>query len=188
MQATALSGGFADPARDAARAFRAIMTAMARPGSIHALDGAAAPPPISPAAATVLLTLADPDTPVWLSPALSTPEVLDWIAFHTGAPLSAHGAACFAVGHWSDLPLADLPAGTPAYPDRSATVIVEVDRLALEGARLTGPGIEAEARLNLPDPAAFRANAARFPLGLDFVFCAGREIACLPRSTRIGGA
>jgi len=48
----------------------------------------------------------------------------------------------FAVGRWADLgPLDAYANGPPDYPDRSATLIVQMDRLAAEGARLTGPGV-----------------------------------------------
>jgi alpha-D-ribose 1-methylphosphonate 5-triphosphate synthase subunit PhnH len=57
--------------------------------------------------------------------------------------------------------------------------------LVAEGARLTGPGIETEARLSLPEVAAFQANRARFPLGFDCFFTCGDRVAGLPRSTRV---
>ena len=50
MTAHLLSGGFADPPADAAHAFRAIMQAMARPGTIHDVTGARPPAPLSIAA------------------------------------------------------------------------------------------------------------------------------------------
>jgi len=181
-----LSGAFADPATEAARAFRAILDAMARPGRIVAVAGATAPAPASPALAAVLLTLADDTTPVHLAGAHDTPAVRDWLRFHAGAPLAGRGAAVFAVGTWSSLaPLGDYALGTADYPDRSATLIVEMDSLTPHGARLTGPGIETEARLSLPDLAPFQANAARFPLGLDFILTCGDQLAALPRTTRV---
>ena len=63
-----------------------------------------------------------------------------------------------------------------------------MDRLAADGARLTGPGIEAEAALNLPELAAFEANHRCFPLGFDCYFTCGDRLAGLPRSTRVRGA
>lgn len=58
----------------------------------------------------------------------------------------------FALGSWAALaPQTDFAIGTPEYPDRSATLIVEVDALTTESARLTGPGIESEAHLSLPE-------------------------------------
>ena len=171
---------FANPPADCAVAFRAIMEAMARPGTVRDV-AAPAPEGLSPAAAAVLLVLADPTTPVW------TERGRDWLVFHTGAPLAqASAEATFAVGTWDDLtPLEGWPVGTPDYPDRSATLIVEVPALAGSGTRLTGPGIEAEARLPLPDPEALARNAARYPLGVDLILACGDRIAALPRSTRI---
>ena len=181
-----LQGGFADPARDAARAFRAIMEAMARPGTIQTASGATPPAPLSPAAGAALLTLCDSDTPLYLAGAVDRSEVRSWIAFHTGAPICQAGQAMFALGTWQALaPLSVYPAGTPDYPDRSATLIVELPALSPEGAVLTGPGIRKEAQLSLPETAAFQANRDLFPLGLDFLFTCGDRIAALPRTTRV---
>ncbi|MEM0944535.1 MAG: phosphonate C-P lyase system protein PhnH, partial [Pseudomonadota bacterium] len=94
--------------------------------------------------------------------------------------------AAFALGIWADLaPLEAYALGTPEFPDRSASLIVEMPDLAAEGARLTGPGIETEARLSLPAITPFQRNAALFPLGLDFYFTAADRLACLPRTTRV---
>lgn len=181
-----LTGGFADPATDAARAFRAVLDAMARPGRIVALAGASAPAPASPALASVLLTLTDGTTPVHLAGAHDTPALRDWLRFHTGAPISPRDSAAFAIGTWEALlPLTDYLPGSAEYPDRSATLIVETPGLSTDGPRLTGPGIATEARLSLPDLAAFQANTARFPLGLDFLFTCGDRLAALPRTTRV---
>lgn len=171
---------FADHPTESARAFRAIMQAMARPATVHDAF-APAPAGLSPAAAAVLLVLTDGGTPVW------TRAGRDWLLFHTGARAAAtRSEAAFAVGTWADLvPLKDWAIGTPDYPDRSATLIVEVARLDGPGTRLTGPGIEAEARLPLPDPAALAANAALYPLGVDVILTSGTRLAALPRSTRI---
>jgi alpha-D-ribose 1-methylphosphonate 5-triphosphate synthase subunit PhnH len=92
----------------------------------------------------------------------------------------------FALGTWPSLqPLARFAIGTAEYPDRSATLIVELPALATGGARLAGPGIETTAVLALPDPTAFVANHSLNPLGLDFFFTCGAKLAALPRSTRV---
>lgn len=184
-----LSGGFTDPAIDSARAFRAILDAMAHPGRIVRLTGATAPAPASAALATALAALADPTTPVHLAGRHDTPDLRQWLAFHTGAPTGPRRGATFAAGDWAALlPLADYDAGLPEYPVRSATLIAEVPHLAPQGARLTGPGIATEAFLSLPDLDALRWNAARFPLGLDLLFTCGDRLAALPRTTKVGGA
>lgn len=183
-----LTGGFAVPALESARAFRAAMEAMARPGTIREVAGAAPPPPLSPAAGALVLTLCDPSTPLHLAGDRDVAAVRDWVAFHAGAPLAAAEEAAFALGPWAALlPLSRFRAGTPDYPDRSATLIVEVPRLEAEGARLTGPGIRGETWLSLPEPLApLRENAARAPLGIDLFLTCGTRLAALPRSTRIG--
>jgi len=186
MNEAALQGGFADPPLEAARTFRAAMTAMAEPGRLVEVPGIHPPAPLSQAAAALILTLVDAETPLFLAGAADNAGVRDWVTFQCAAPLTGSEAARFAVGTWPALwPLTRFPAGTPDYPDRSATLIVEMAELRAAGARLTGPGIETEAALNLPELAAFAENHARFPLGVDFYFCAGRTIAALPRSTRV---
>jgi alpha-D-ribose 1-methylphosphonate 5-triphosphate synthase subunit PhnH len=182
----AISGGFQDPARDAARGFRAAMRAMARPGTIEQTLGAVPPAPLSAASGALILILCDGDTPVYLAPSHNTEPVRDWITFHTGAPFCAAPEAHFAVGCWDALqPLNTYPIGTPEYPDRSATLIVAVEALEPQGAQLSGPGIETVAELSLPDLAPFQSNRALFPLGLDFYFTSGDRLAALPRSTTV---
>lgn len=187
MGAGSLVGGFASPASMSARAFRAAMEAMARPGRIQRIAGAAPPAPLSPAAGALLLTLCDGSTPLHLAGDADSPEVRAWVAFHCGAPLASAQAASFALGAWDALrPLDRFATGTPEYPDRSATLIVEVPDLQPEGARLAGPGIETEARLSLPEGLAeARAAVLAYPLGLDLFLTAGERLAALPRSTRV---
>ncbi len=186
MGANALEGGFIDAPRAASFAFRALMNTMARPGTIEVLDGATPPAPLSVAAGTLLLTLTDIDTPLYLAGSADTQAVRDWIAFHSGAPLTGPENAAFALGTWDDLaPIAAYPIGTPEYPDRSTTLIIESPILETTGSTLTGPGIKETAGFALPDPQAMAANNAQFPLGLDFYFTAGTRVAALPRSTGI---
>ena len=87
-QSETIDGGFADPVFDAQAVFKAVMDAMARPGTMSAVKPLAAPPPpLSPTAAAVALTLCDHDTPLWLDPALqASAAVRSCLAFHTGAP------------------------------------------------------------------------------------------------------
>ncbi|WP_374435355.1 phosphonate C-P lyase system protein PhnH [Tabrizicola sp.] len=182
----ALEGGFTEAPVQSARAFREILEAMARPGTIRRIQGAIPPEPLSIAAGTALLVLTDPTTRLHLAGPADCPSVRDWVAFHIGAPISTAEEADFAVGTWDTLqPVTRFRIGLPDYPDRSATLIVEVDRLVNHGPTLTGPGIETATWLNLPETAAFRANRALFPLGFDALFTAGDLIAGLPRSTRV---
>lgn len=186
MAALALDGGFADAPVEAAVAFRAVMRAMARPGTLEHVAGAVPPAPLSLAAGVVILTLCDPETPVHLAGGADCDAVRAWITFHTAAPLEVRERAAFAIGCWHALlPLEGYPTGTAEYPDRSATLIVEMPELEARGARLAGPGIETAAALSLPDTVPFQVNAARFPLGLDFIFTARDRLAALPRTTSV---
>ena len=179
-----LSGGLADPVIAGQSAFRAIMQAMAEPGTVHAIADCPTPPSgLSRTMASVATTLCDADTPIWLDTAMAgNPQVVKWLAFHTGAPVVSAGEAQFALGDWAALmPLSQYAVGTPEYPDRSATLIVEMERLEAAGARLTGPGIETSAKLSLPETAFFRANRALFPLGRDVFLTCGNRLAAAPR-------
>ncbi|MBY5971240.1 phosphonate C-P lyase system protein PhnH [Ferrimonas balearica] len=186
MASEALTGGFEDAPRQSARAFRAALEVMARPGEVQELgDLGAAPAPVSPAAATLLLVLCDPETPVHLAGDHDRPEVRDWITFHCGAPLVAPGEAAFGLGTWEALgDLGQYAIGTAEYPDRSATLIVD-GAFAAQPVTLAGPGIKESRRAELPAVGPFRANRALFPLGLDFYFCDGATLWALPRTTRV---
>ncbi len=186
MNAGALLGGFDDPAIQSARAFRALLQALARPGTIWPVAGAEPPAPLSVAAGVVLLTVTDGTTPVHLAGGTDCPAVRDWISFHAGAPIGSPDGAMFALGRWDDLhPLDRFRIGLPDYPDRAVTLIVEVDDLQSHGARLTGPGIKDSTRLLLPEVSAFQANRTLFPLGFDTYLTCGDLVAGLPRSTRV---
>ncbi|MDP9836445.1 alpha-D-ribose 1-methylphosphonate 5-triphosphate synthase subunit PhnH [Neorhizobium huautlense] len=188
-------GGFANPVMDSQGVFRRVMNALGEPGTVADLSGFVTPPaPLSQAAAAILLTLADYDTPVWFEKPENNDDAIGWMSFHTGAPRTADVfRAAFAVLEkmspveaW-----AKFPIGTSDYPDRSATLILPVESLAGgEPLRLTGPGIETEKVITpLGLPQGFEAfmteNRAAYPLGLDVLLVCGGEAIGLPRTTRI---
>jgi alpha-D-ribose 1-methylphosphonate 5-triphosphate synthase subunit PhnH len=193
MSDTAIRPAFRDPVGQSQAAFRTVMDAVAHPGRILPLDaGFAAPAPLTATAAAILLTLADYETPIWLDVALAAqPGVAAFLRFHTGARLAASpDAAAFAV--IADMavapPLTAFAQGTPEYPDRSTTLILQVETLTPAGWTLTGPGIKAETAFGAaPVPAGLAAqladNRGRFPMGVDIIFAAPGSIAALPRST-----
>jgi len=193
---TAPGPGFADPVADSQRAFRALLEAIAQPGTVQTIGAGLTPPaPLSHAAAAMLLTLVDFETPLWLDTAARQPAVEAWVRFHCGAPLvDDPGTARFALvadPMSSLLPLDRFPIGDDAFPDRSATVIVAVDGLTTGGGwRLSGPGIEQEARLEvggLPPgfASAWLENRGLFPCGVDLFLTADDRVAALPRTVRL---
>src|SRR5450631_1411048 len=191
-----LPAGFADKVLSSQSTFRSVMDAMARPGSVQRIAVAAgAPAAMMRGTAAIALTLFDHDTPVWLDPSMSaTPEVTKWLKFHTGAPVIADSSICsFAlVGDASALPALDRFAfGSNEYPDRSTTLILQVESLT-QGATLElhGPGIDGtavlQARIQPPDLFERLAiNAALFPRGIDVVLVADDAIVAIPRTTRL---
>ncbi|GGB06402.1 alpha-D-ribose 1-methylphosphonate 5-triphosphate synthase subunit PhnH [Brucella endophytica] len=194
MQTEIFEGGFADPVFTSQAVFRAVMDAFARPGTIANLsDVAQAPAPIPAAAAAILLTLADFDTPVWLEADDST-AASQWLSFHTGAVTTPDAAAASFVmlSEVSNLDSWDRFAlGTAEYPDRSATLLLPVAGLD-GGQRLTlrGPGIEKIAVIvprGLPGGfiETMQENARRYPLGFDVVLVCGGQALALPRTVRI---
>ncbi len=193
-----LRPGFRDPVHDAQGVFRAVLDALARPGTIHAISTRLDPPePLTPELAAVALALTDGDTPVWLDPALAAaPEVAAYLRFHTGAPLTddpARAAFAFVREAGRCPPLAAFAQGSPAYPDGSTTLVIALDALDTgAGLRLTGPGIRGTADLALAPmppgwPGALRENHAGFPLGVDGLLTAPGRVAGLPRSTAVEG-
>ena len=187
MRPEAFTGGFDAAPIQSSRAFRALLEAMARPGTIWHVEGVTPPAPLSIAAGIALLTLADGTTPVHLAGVVACEAVRDWITFHAGAPICVAEEATFAVGDWQALhPLDRFSIGTPDYPDRSTTLIVELPKLEADGPLLRGPGIRETIRLSLPETAAFRANRALFPQGFDCILTCGNRLAGLPRSTSVG--
>jgi alpha-D-ribose 1-methylphosphonate 5-triphosphate synthase subunit PhnH len=196
MLGQSIDGGFADPVFDAQSVFRAVMDAMAQPGTVQPIGRPALPPvPLTPTAAAVALTLCDNDTPLWLDQALLASDAAKtWLGFHTGAPLAHNPAeAHFALvcDPAEMIALENFAQGNQEYPDRSATLILAVESLTSgPRLRLEGPGIEKEATISpTPLPRHFveqwKQNHDRFPRAIDVILAAPEHVACLPRTTRI---
>jgi alpha-D-ribose 1-methylphosphonate 5-triphosphate synthase subunit PhnH len=186
--------GFVDATLESQSAFRRALAALSRPGTVQECGEVPAPPGgVHPAANALLLALLDQDCRLWLSPSLNG-AAAGYLRFHTGCVLVGDPRqADFAlVAAPSDLPpLGDFAAGTDEYPDRSATLVLQMDALGSDGGwRLTGPGIRGDAFLRTGDlgagfPAQWQENAKRFPRGVDVFLVSGTRFCGLPRTTRI---
>ena len=184
-----LAPGLADPVFSSQTVFRATMEAMAHPGRLVAIADLPEPPaPLSPAAAAICLSLADVDAPIWLDDAAATDAVRRYLRFHTGAPPEQ---AAFAVIAGAVPVLAGFAQGSDGFPEQSATLIIQVRRLAADGPlTLHGPGIDGGRTLDIDGPDAgfwqeWQTNGALFPRGVDVVFTAGGLICGLPRTIRV---
>ena len=173
-----LETAFMLPVQDAQHSFRRLLKAMSEPGVIVALHQLKRGwQPLNIATTSVLLTLADNDTPVWLSTPLNNDIVNQSLRFHTNAPLvSQPEQATFAVTDEaiSSEQLNALSTGT------------------LSGGRmlrLTGAGI-AEERMIAPQlPECILHELTErphpFPLGIDLILTCGERLLAIPRTTHV---
>jgi alpha-D-ribose 1-methylphosphonate 5-triphosphate synthase subunit PhnH len=190
-----LKPGFADAVFEAQAGFRAMLDAMSYAGRVTTLDIALDPPaPLEVATAAAALTLFDFDTSVWLEPAVASGPVAGWLRFHSGSPIvAATSEAQFAViCDAAGMPaLTGFSIGEDRYPDRSATLLIQVPSLTDGSAtRWMGPGIDGSIEVaiaGLPDDfwAQWDDNHALYPLGIDVIFACGRQIIGLPRGIKV---
>jgi alpha-D-ribose 1-methylphosphonate 5-triphosphate synthase subunit PhnH len=189
MPATA----FPEPVLASQATFRALMDAFARPGVPQPLAPATAPPaPLSGTAAAVALSMIDYETPVWLDPALTRAQrVADWIRLQTGARVTnePRQAAFAFIADPACLPAFDeFSPGTPEYPDRSTTLVLQVeefgsgDRLLLSGPGIPNTHTFSARPLPADFPARLAGNRALFPRGVDLILVSADAVAALPRS------
>jgi alpha-D-ribose 1-methylphosphonate 5-triphosphate synthase subunit PhnH len=179
---SSIGRGFEDLALDSQAVFRQVLSAISKPGEIHVSNtGIESPEGLHPAAAAVLLALLDQDTRLWLSPAFGAGVAGAYLRFHTGCILTDNPlAADFVLARPDELPkLSELSLGSEEYPERSATVVVQVDDLSNDGGwHLSGPGIDGHAVLQVA------GLEASFPRGIDLIFTSADRLAAMPRTTR----
>ena len=133
-----------DPLAVAQDAARAATEARAVATEVKFFTLATMPAPLSVAAASVLLTLADAATAV----SVEAPA-RDWLLFHTGARLAGDAVADF-VATRARPKLHSLRAGTDDEPEAGATLILDVEAFDGPVYRLTGPGMAEAATVRLP--------------------------------------
>ena len=165
--------------------FRAVLDALARPGTVHTLPAHGA----VPGALLPVLALADLDTPVTV---LSDEDWADRVGTATGAPVTTIGQAAL-VAALRPLGSGDVrwfPTGSAAAPESAALVSMAVPGLDGGPRRtLSGPGAPGtrtvQARGIPPELWTVRAAVA-FPAGFDLVLVDpdGRVVG-IPRSSRI---
>lgn len=184
-----------EPALENQRIFRAILLTMSRPGTVTVLGNWPRPPKgLHPAAAAVCLALVDMDTPLWIGP--SGPlDIQTYLRFHCGCTVCRRpeSAAFGLILDGQELPdLGQFHPGDLEYPDRSATLIIQVKAMNVgRGIPLSGPGIKGETRLHVDglNPDFWRSlqrNGRRFPLGFDVILATQTEIVSLPRTIQVG--
>jgi alpha-D-ribose 1-methylphosphonate 5-triphosphate synthase subunit PhnH len=193
MSDTAMSAGFADAVFDSQRTFRQLLDAMAQPGRIQQLSGAPALAAVYPATLAICLTLLDFETRLWLDPAVRDSRTLHYFSFYCNSPLvEAADKADFAVVTDSAAmpPLTQFMTGSDENPERSTTLIVQVQAIAAHsGLRLHGPGIADYREVAVAGvPAAFwnqlQESRQWFPRGIDVLFTQADQVVAMPRTTQ----
>lgn len=190
-----VNAGFSDPVGTSQAVFRDALEALAHPGQlVGVIASAKAPVGVHAASCALLLALLDQDTQLWVSPGLAGGDAPGYFRFHTGCALNANPAAAdFAlVAAPSELPALDrFASGSEAYPDRSATLVVQVPTLEAGcGWTLSGPGIRSTRCLSAGGlgegfVAQWAQNRRGFPCGVDLFFACGAHLAGLSRTTRL---
>ena len=196
---SSLGAGFSNEALGSQAVFRTALQALSHPGRVLEIaHDAQAPSQGHTASAALLLSMLDADSTLWLSPALAASDAALWLHFHTGCQIvSDVSLAQFAwIGQGDVMPaLASLAQGSDAYPDQSATCVIDLDSLSNAAQRqgtwlLSGPGIQSEQTLSVNGLAVdflvqWAANHAGFPRGVDVFLAAQDQIVGLPRTTSI---
>lgn len=177
-----------DPVHDTRETFRAVLTAMSRPGTVQR-------GPIDPADRAVMATLVDHEVGSYvedaaLVAALEREGRLDRQPFEEAEVVHVDGS--------TDGRVRNARRGSLEEPGRGATVVYRVGGViegistgnGATGLELSGPGVPGTRSLAVTGlPAAeFDAIAeaqAGYPRGIDVVFAAGDRIAAVPRSVEL---
>lgn len=180
-----------DAVHDSQRVFRALLRAISRPGEIVTL-----PETGDGAVEAVLLTLLDVEVTFCVLGSDGARELEERLLGATGARTAPVEEANFALipGGDSNGAMLDLRRGTLEAPEKGATAIYGVKRLAEDGPKpltLSGPGVSGSRTLDVEglsaeELEAIRESRAYYPLGVDVYLVdeSGRLVG-LPRSTRI---
>jgi len=188
-----LCAGFDDPVHQSQQVFRRALTALSEPGTVQNVPESPAPEGAHIAAYQLCLALLDAETPLWIAPALRTDALVSALRFHCGCRLvDEPGQAEFAlISPDFDGDLTHFAQGSHEYPDRSTTVIVQVENLDSASTwALRGPGIDGVRKVGIAGldprwPGMLADNCSRFPCGVDLLFTAGTALMGLPRTTRV---
>jgi alpha-D-ribose 1-methylphosphonate 5-triphosphate synthase subunit PhnH len=170
-------------------AFRALMDAWARPGTIAELTSWSA---AGAAGLCVLATLCDQGTSLCDLHGQLAPGDRSRLGVPLRDPANAAEAAFILADGTRDPETMTPQRGTLLAPELGATVVLTGADFSADGTELVlqGPGIATTCRISVgglhPGWLEARSRWCDFPLGVDLVLCSGSSILCLPRHVRIG--
>lgn len=203
MNQTALLTPFVDTTTQSQQVFRQLLKAMSEPGTIIDLSDFASINTntfLYPTIWSIVQSLLDSETTVYLSPALAKPEAIQSIQFYTDAGVvddaKQSGFAMISVEEFTSI--ADFNCGTVITPHISTTLLIQVDDIVEQGEvadsdislKLTGPGIRDSHLMSVAGLQPFhcellKSNHGLYPCGLDIIFCSPTKISAVARSTSI---
>lgn len=186
--------GLDSSVHEAQQIFRLLMDAMAKPGLVVEVPSDVQFGEVSAAVTQLLLTLSDNSTPCFLSQRyLNDDHFVENFRFHCAAPITqTRELADFALISGEEATtFCGFAMGEGSYPDKSASIIIEVDSLesGIE-CLLTGPGIQTSSSANIKGLSdellmALISGRGTFPQGVDLYLSSGHQIMAIPRTTRI---
>ncbi|WP_214319797.1 phosphonate C-P lyase system protein PhnH [Nonomuraea sediminis] len=170
--------------------FRALINALARPGTLERIAPCAGPPALAVAGG-----LADVEVPTAV---LGEEHLARALHLATSAPVATLGTARMVVALRPPTPeeIAAMPRGDALHPELGTRLILAVATLSESSATvrlsLSGPGVPGSRSLGVTGmpTEVFTALATAngdFPAGIDtFLVAADGTVAGLPRSIQIG--
>ncbi|BBG30392.1 phosphonate C-P lyase system protein PhnH [Zymobacter palmae] len=185
--------GFSDSVIGTQHCFRRVAVAMSEPGTRVQVPDVAGTNTVSAAASAVLLTLTSHDTPLFIDPSFDDDALIQLLKLHTNPPLVTNPQeAQFALlnGREGVCDPSAFFCGTDEAPERSATLIVDVEQLtSFHELMLTGPGISTYRVISPVLPLALEgylcSRPHAFPLGIDVIVTSGDELIAIPRTTQV---
>lgn len=193
-----MTGNEFDMVFDCQKVFKSIMNAMAKPGTVFKIEEQIKKIASDHKAVTAIaMTLMDNRTRFYIT---NCDELLTDIREKTMAVKSNAENADFLIAvdveNMMDCGTCLLDCakvGTLPEPHKSATIIVCLDNFGGETLTLTGPGIDGEKVIGLPESGILwmKKRASKnyeFPCGVDILFCTDKgELMGIPRTVKTGG-
>jgi alpha-D-ribose 1-methylphosphonate 5-triphosphate synthase subunit PhnH len=181
---------------DAQVHFRIILDCMARPGKVNNFGKITvhSPDNLHPASALVAFALLNRDVSFYANK--NNSEIAEYFIVNTYSKPSAIKNADFVFINGTDdgKILLETNTGLLEYPEKSATVIIDVDNIydvpkdQTHEIILKGPGVESEKRVyirNISDHIlqSVKEQNAEYPLGIDVILTDSvGNVMCIPRT------
>lgn len=171
-----------DPVHETRQTFDGLLSAMSRPGSIHAVP--------APADHAVVATLVDHEVTL----ATDDDDLRETLAEQGRLDAASRQEADIVhAREHTEWDIRECKRGSLVEPSDGATVVYRVDALgddaAGAGVTLSGPGVDNTAVLSVglteSELSAVATAQADYPRGVDVIFATADRVAALPRSVQL---